>query len=98
MNIKDFWDRKEEYMSHEWIQAPKKWIDPLKESNANKIAMQTGQKTFMQICAENGRDWKDTIDDMRKVMEYGEESGIDIGGVIFNGKYEKAAANEGTSV
>ena len=95
VNIKDFWDRKEEYMSHEWIQAPKKWIDPLKESNANKIAMQTGQKTFMQICAENGRDWKDTIDDMRKVMEYGEESGIDIGGVIFNGKYEKAAAERG---
>ena len=56
LTINDFWNNKEEYMAHEWIKAPKKWIDPLKESNANRIAMQTGQKTFQQIAAEAGRD------------------------------------------
>lgn len=89
VDIKDFWNKKEQYFEHAWIQAPKKWIDPLKESNANKIAMQTGQKTFKQICAENGMDWRETIDEMAAVMEYGKEKGIEIGGVMFGDKYNK---------
>ena len=43
----------------------------------------TGQKTFKQIAAENGRDWKDQIDDMAEVLNYGNEKGIDMGGVVF---------------
>lgn len=89
VSVKDFWDNKEEYFEHNWIQAPKRWIDPLKESNANKIAMQTGQKTFKQICAENGMDWRECIDEMAAVMEYGKEQGIEIGGVMFGDKYNK---------
>lgn len=89
VDIKDFWNKKEEYFEHTWIQAPKRWIDPLKESNANKIAMQTGQKTFKQICAENGMDWRETIDEIAAVMEYGKQKGIEIGGVMFGDKYNK---------
>lgn len=88
INIPNFWEKKEEYLIHEWIQEPKAWIDPYKESNANKIAMQTGQKTFKQIAAENGRDWKTQIDDMAEVLEYGKEMGVDMGGVIFGIKEE----------
>lgn len=87
ISVPDFWKKKEEYMRHEWIKTPKKWIDPLKESNANKIAMQTGQKTFKQIAAETGRDWKEQIDDMAEVSRYLKEKGVDIGGVLG---YEKA--------
>lgn len=94
VEIKDFWENKDAYMVHEWIQAPKRWIDPLKESNANRIALQTGQKTFKQICAENGRDWKETIDDMKQVIEYGVENNMDMGGIVFNGKYEKNGSND----
>lgn len=89
VSIKDFWQAKDDYFEHDWIQAPKRWIDPLKESNANKIAMQTGQKTFKQICAENGKDWKETIDEMSEVMDYGQQQGIEIGGVMFGDKYNK---------
>ena len=46
---------KPENLLHEWIRRPKAWIDPLKEANANKVALETNQKTFKQICAENGR-------------------------------------------
>lgn len=89
----DFWEKgkKENYMKHEWIKAPKKWIDPLKESSATKIALQTGQKTFKQIAAENGKDWRRQIDDMAEVMEYGRKKGIDLGGVIFNDKIKEEA-------
>lgn len=90
LNIKDFWANKDQYLGHEWIQEPKSWIDPQKESNANKLALQTGQKTYKQIAAENGRDWRSQIDDMAEVLEYGKEKGIDMGGVLF-GQTEQAA-------
>jgi len=88
ISIPKFWQEKDRFLSHEWIQEPKPWIDPYKESNANKIALQTGQKTYKQIAAENGRDWRTQIDDMAEVLEYGKTKGIDLGGVLFGIKEE----------
>lgn len=87
IETREFWNEKDKYLEHSWIIAPKKWIDPQKEANANKIALQTGQKTFKQIAAEQGGDWKEHIDEMAEVMEYARGRGIDLGGVIF-GKNE----------
>ncbi|MCD8348800.1 MAG: phage portal protein [Lachnospiraceae bacterium] len=86
LEIPDFWDKKDKYLQHEWIQQPKKWIDPQKESSATKTALNTGQKTFKQIAAENGRDWRSQIDDMVEVLDYAKKKGIDLGGVFFDGK------------
>lgn len=83
VNIKDFWEKKEIYMDHSWIQAPKRWIDPLKETNANKTALITGQKTWADMASENGKDWKEQINEMVEIIKYGKEKGIDMGGVIF---------------
>lgn len=63
-------------------------VDPLKEANANKIALYTGQKSWADMAAESGRDWKEVIDEMADIMEYGKEKGIDMGGVMF-GKESK---------
>ena len=83
--IPDFWDaeKKRKDLAHEWIAAPKRWIDPLKEVQAMKTAIQSGQKTYQQAAAENGKDWKDMVDDMAAVLEYGRENGIELGGVIY---------------
>lgn len=86
IEIKDFWDNKEKYFAHLWVKAPKKWIDPYKEATANKIAIETAQKTFKQVAAESGLDWKDVIDDTAEVINYAREKGIDLGGVLFGGK------------
>lgn len=83
VELPDFWTGKEKYLAHRWARAPKQWIDPLKEANANKIAVQSGQKTFQQIAAENGRDWKEQIDEMAEVEQYARKKGIQIGGVIY---------------
>lgn len=85
VDIRGFWEDKGKYLSHKWIQAPKRWIDPLKEANANKTALNTGQKTWADMAAENGKDWKEQIDEMAEIMDYGREKGIDMGGVIFGG-------------
>nr|WP_314163414.1 phage portal protein [Lachnoanaerobaculum gingivalis] len=84
IQIKDFWENKDKYLDHAWIIAPKKWIDPQKEANANKIALNTGQKTFKQIAAEQGKDWKEQIEEIADVLAYAREFGIDMGSVIFD--------------
>lgn len=81
--VPDFWARREEYLNHAWIKTPKKWIDPVKEANADKIALQSGQKTFQDLCAERGKDWKEAVSEIAEVLRYGRELGIDMGGVMF---------------
>lgn len=91
ITIPCFWEEKERYLAHEWTQEPRPWIDPKKESDADSTALKTGQKTFKQIAAENGRDWRDQIDDMAEVLEYGREKGINMENIIFG---IKEAENE----
>lgn len=83
VNVKDFWSNKDRYLAHKWTEAPKKWIDPAKEATANKIAIATGQKTFKEISAENGRDWREQMEDILEVLEYAENKGLNMGGVMF---------------
>ena len=94
VKIPGFWEDKNKYLEHTWIQAPKRWIDPLKEANANRVALNTGQKSWADLAAENGKDWKEQIDEMAEVMEYGKKKGINMGGVIFDGK-NKADPDQG---
>lgn len=97
----DFFAKKDDFFEHAWIKAPKKWIDPLKETSATKTALNTGQKTFKEVAAENGRDWRQQIDDNIEVIEYAKKKGYDIGGVIYDGKLtaekeEEEEAGNGT--
>lgn len=76
IEIPDFWANKNKYYTHLFIQPPKKWIDPQKEANATATALQNNIKTFAQICAENGRDWREVIDEMATIKEYAQSKGI----------------------
>jgi capsid protein len=93
LKLKDFWiaDNKQKYFEHTWIKAPKPWIDPVKEATATKIAIETGQKTLKDIAAENGKDWRQTIDDMAEVSKYAKEKGVALGGV-----YDEVQQNNST--
>lgn len=86
ISLNNFWNKKDDYMNHGWVKQPKKWIDPLKESSATKTALNTGQKTYKQIAAEAGKDWRQQIDDTAEVIEYARQKGVDMEGVIFGGK------------
>lgn len=95
-DISDFWDRKTDYLKHDWVSSPKKWIDPKKEADANKIALESNIKSFKQICAENGQDWKRQIDDMAEVANYAALKGIEIGGVAQNESKPTETEESGT--
>lgn len=94
IKIKDFWDNKLKYFRHTWVKSPKPWIDPYKEANANKIALETGQKTFVDIAAERGKDWKKSVDDIAEVAKYAESLGVTLGGVLKNDKNEENNKSE----
>ena len=87
VQVRDFWEKKDEYLAHEWIQPPKKWIDPQKESGAMKTALNIGVKTYKQIAAEQGTDWRTQIDDIAEVNEYAKSKGLeDFSSILFDGK------------
>ena len=72
----DFWTNKRRFLKHIWVAPAKKWIDPQKEANANKTALDTMQTSLKQIAAERGMDWKTLIDDVAEVKEYAMSKGI----------------------
>lgn len=88
VKIDNFWQNKRVYMQHEFVGTPRRWIDPSKEVNASVTAVKAGQKTFKQAAAENGRDWKEMIDDTIEVLDYAKSKGFDLGGVLFGAQAE----------
>ena len=51
----------ERYQEAVWIAPGQEWIDPKKEADANKVALDTHQTTLQRICAARGEDWRDVI-------------------------------------
>ena len=94
LQIARYFGNRDRYLGHEWIKQPKAWIDPLKEASATKTALNYGIKTYKQVAAENGRDWKAQIDDLAEVNAYALQKGLNLGGVIFDGKIEKTETPE----
>ena len=62
LDIPDFWEKKEQYLKHAWNSSGWDWIDPLKEVNANKAAIDSNQTTLSAVIAKNsGADWKELL-------------------------------------
>lgn len=76
LDIPDFWERKREYMKHDWIPQGRQWIDPKKEADANAIALQTGLKPFSEIAGAAGYDWRALMQQLKAEQEYAEDIGL----------------------
>ena len=88
-------EKKHQYLTHQWVSSPKPWIDPIKEANANRIALENGIKTYQQIAAEQGRDWKEMLDEMIEVRDYCQEHKLHLGGDIYDYAGDETAAGAG---
>lgn len=91
LNIPDFWSNKSKYLKHEWIPAGWSWIDPQKEVNANKTAIDTGLDTLARVCAERGLDWREVLKQKAKEAQLAKELGINLnsGGEVRNAETEQ---------
>lgn len=83
IQIPDYWDNPDAYHPHVWIMPGMDWIDPIKEANANKIALESNLTTLQQICAAKGQDWREVIDQRAREVRYIKNT---IGGDIVNGE------------
>lgn len=72
----DFWTNTDIYTAHAWNKKPKKWIDPMKEASANGKAIETGQKTLIDVWAQDGKDYQEALNEMKKVQDYAESIGL----------------------
>ncbi|MCM0759600.1 phage portal protein [Sporomusa sphaeroides DSM 2875] len=83
--IKDFWQNKDDYLEHVWIPPGWTWIDPLKDVTASSKELDNNLTTLEQICAEQGLDWREVVDQRAKEIEYLKEKGLDIVSVKGSG-------------
>lgn len=49
-------------LAHSWDWDEQEYVDPTKEVGANAEAVQTSQRSIVEICAAQGRDWKEVIE------------------------------------
>lgn len=93
LDLPDFAKNKQNYLQHVWIPPGNNWIDPTKEVNANKIAVETYQDTLARISAERGEDWREVIKQRVAEMKFIDEL---VGGESEGEEKSKNAA--GTNV
>lgn len=70
LSIPDFFDNKDRYLNHSWIAPGMSWIDPNREINANKTALESNQTTLANICSANGLDWREVVRQRATEQEY----------------------------
>lgn len=92
LKIPDFWQNKNKYLRHVWIAPGWSWIDPMKEVNANAKALETGQETLANLCAQRGQDWREVLTQRAAEIKLAQELGL-LGGDKQDGQTAKKAGN-----
>ena len=70
LDIKDFWQNKDRYLEHVWIPPGWTWVDPLKDVKASGQEIDSNFATLEEKCAEQGKDWKEVVDQRAREKRY----------------------------
>jgi capsid protein len=54
----------------------REWVDPLKDMEALVLAYKTGQITYQEMCARQGKDWRSMARQLRTEREFMQENGL----------------------
>lgn len=76
VKIPDFFQNKSKYTACAFIAKGMSWIDPVKEVNANKIAIETCQTTLEEVAAERGKDWREIMRQRAREEKLAKELGL----------------------
>lgn len=71
------------------------WVDPLKDSQAQEMALRNGFKTRRQILAESGLDYEETMLQLAAEKEYEEKLGLKFGDLNAPNQNSPATTSEG---
>lgn len=66
----DYYGNQVAWTRCKWIFAGRGWIDPFKEARAAEIRLNTGVSTLADECGEQGRDWREQIEQEAREQAY----------------------------
>ena len=62
-----------------WIGGGWGWVDPVKEVEASKLAIDYGLSTYAEEAAGQGRDWEETFEQAAREKAKADELGLVLG-------------------
>jgi lambda family phage portal protein len=71
-----FYEYRAEYSRAAWIGGGWGWVDPVKEVQASKLAIDYGLSTQAEEVAGQGRDWEEVFEQIKRERERAEELGL----------------------
>lgn len=72
----DFYRFKTEYCRAQWIGGAWGWVDPVKEVEASRLAIDYGLSTLAEECAGQARDWEEVLEQRKREQAREKELGI----------------------
>ncbi|MDY0242580.1 MAG: phage portal protein, partial [Rhodospirillaceae bacterium] len=74
----DFYKFRQELCRCSWIGGGWGWVDPVKEVEASKLAMDYGLSTLAEEAAGQGRDWEEVLEQKAREDRKAKELGLDL--------------------
>lgn len=65
-----------DWMTAHWIAPGWGWVDPVKEVESSKLAIESGLSTLADECASQGRNWEDVMRQRKREQELMDELGL----------------------
>lgn len=79
-DVPDFYENKAEYCRCTWVGGAWGWVDPVKEVEASKLAIDYGLSTMAEEAAGQGRDWEEVLEQRAREQEKAKELKLDLSG------------------
>jgi capsid protein len=79
-DAKDFYGNRHEYCRAMWIGGGWGWVDPVKEVEASRKAVDYGLSNLAEECAAQGRDWEENLAQLAREQAVAKELGVEISG------------------
>lgn len=81
-DVPDFYENKYDYCRAMWVPQGWQWVDPLKEAESSKLAIDRGLSTLSDETASQGKDWEEVLEqrarELKKIKELEKRDGITI--------------------
>ena len=75
---KDFYENRAEYCRAQWIGGSWGWVDPVKEVQASKLAIDYGLSTLAEETAGQGRDWEEVLEQKKREEDKARDLGLNL--------------------
>lgn len=77
-----FFERPGPWLWARWTGDGRGWLDPVREAQAAQLRIATLVSTLEDECAEQGRDWREVIDQRATELEYMRAKGVTMADII----------------